>query len=239
MRSLIPVASVVALGLILAVPAVLTAQTCTTYYNAITITINTDGTVTVTDPNGNSIQPCVNKDATITFMTAAATALFTAIFDYPHPFNDAHRIHATGLYATDTISNNASGSYEYESCYYPLANYVSCVDPKIIVNPVGLYKVLLTIPRPHTFGPRDTERPLEIQNLGKSPLKVEGIEKIGTDRAKDSFQVATTCDHVSISTGKTCTAKVTFTPKGTGLQQLTLVVKYQGGQQTIKVTGEQ
>jgi hypothetical protein len=237
MRSLMPVVSAVTLyAAILAGPAVLTAQTCPNGYSStVPITIKTDG---------SAADACLNQGGKVTFTTANAGDIFTAIF-LSSPFKDGHRIDATGLNTDDTIiksSPNPNG-YKYIACYYASGSTAPvCQDPKIIVNPTGLYGVVIGVSKPNVvFRPGELARSLKIENKIKSQVTIERIEKIGKPRAKESFHVTESCDNKPLPQplppGGVCTAEVTFTGKES--QTLTLVVKYQGGQLSnqIKVTG--
>ena len=233
MRSPIPVASAVTLcTAILAAPAILAAQVCPGgYFNSVTVTINT---------TGSADDGCVNKGGTITFVPQNAGDIFTAIFLSSSPFNDGHRINATGFNTNDTIASGAANGFKYIACYYASGGTApACTDPKIIVNPVGLDEVVIRMSKPNVvFRPEDPARSLTIENTGKSSVTIERIEKNGTARAKESFRITENCDHKPLPAGGVCTAEVTFT--GKDRQTLTLVVKYQGGRQTnrITVTGE-
>jgi hypothetical protein len=154
---------------------------------------------------------------------------FAVIFGHAHPFQNDHRIHTKSVFPSDAITTGGDGgAYKYEACYYIDRTTTACKDPKIIVQPVNPF--MLTISRLTVdFHGRAGKQAVTVVNDGDSPVEVNIEEK---PQEHKGFDVKSHCQG-ALDVGQSCTIDIIFSPPGS--ERLELLVRYQGGQQTITV----
>lgn len=216
---------------VLAAPVVLRAACQPSDYTpsvVITISWNARSKTSVAPP-----EACLKEGGKVTFQ-AAGNADFIVIFKRDNPFKGNHRFHAKGFYDKDDIdTQHKGGSFDYTACYYPATAAESCLDPKIIVEPVSM--IALTISEfVVDFGePRhESQRKVAITNGGNTPLHIDEITKlrIGPFRVEPKE-----CER-TLAPGESCTVTITFRPAEKPSSDR-ILVKYHENQQAIIVKG--
>jgi hypothetical protein len=194
----------------------------------------------VSQANGKTVvredPVCANKVATVNFH-AENGGRFTAAFDRPHPFLDDRRFYATGFFETGQIQVTVGMEAHYEVCYYPATGpNPKCLDPKVIVNPVGVRRPVIST-NLVDFGsqPIGTTHQQKVYISSGSHVPVA----VNVEPLRGSPFTSTGCISPKDEKNK-CTVTITFTPTGVEPESKSLIVRYEDEgtkEMPIKVTG--